>query len=519
MKSSRIHIQPFEVQHKYHKGKARSLDHRLITPSPGQNPPPLPTQQAKMDPSEGSPALVSHLDHHSPHSRQHLPTPAPPSGLKLHFENTNQPLDAFELTQTYLREYSQGVLDGQLMAVKQPSTSHQPRASTSRMHSDVSSLHDRNESIDSRSIRSNRSNQIRETQSVPGPSMFDAPSRPLHQRHNTVPSLLTSPESSSTGSGSQTRSSSRRLNSTLSDLLSNNAPIAPQPRRPIPSLPTSPPISNLNDPIPPQPSPQGQQIESLLQPIHINTRANSPASSRMSKASTWGTLKSTSTNHTIYSLLGLRDFRENYAVSPPQHNGGRINFRRESQYSLSSWHGSTASSLSPMSQTQDQFSTNGYHYEGGDENAIRRDENTMRRDESTMRRDESPMRRDERAMRRDERAMRRDESAMRRDDEAVNPSYSRDSRNSTGSRHQRPVEPQRMSRGRNQPLPALSPSSFSYGEAIITEDNGSSDSSNFMPFGNALGLELSTGPIPISAPTPVVPHRTFLRSFSGSDES
>ena len=147
-----------------------------------------------------------------------------------------------------------------------------------------------------------------------------------------------------------------------------------------------------------------------------------------------------------------------------------------------------------MSQMQDQFSTNGYHHEGGDENAIRRDENTMRRDES---------------------AMRQDESAMRRDDEVVNPNYSRDSRDSTGSRRQRQMEP-RMTRGRNQPLPALSPSSsFSYGEVVITEeDSGSSDS--FMTFGNALGLELSTDPIPISAPTPVVPHRTFLRSFSSS---
>ena len=482
MKKSRSHAQPFKVQgHKYHhKGKAKSLEHRLISPSPSQNPPPLPTQQAKMDPSEGSPALVSHLDHHSPQSRQRLPTPAPPSGLKLHFENTNQPLDAYELTQTYLREYSQGVLDGQLMAVKQPSSTHQPRASTSRMHSDVSSLHDRGESIDSRSIRSNRSNQVRETQPVSGPS------RPLHQRHNTVPSLLTSPESSSTRSSSR---SIPRSNATLADILSNNAPIAPIPRRPMPPLPDTLPNPNPN-PIPslPQPSPQGQQVESLLQSIQIHTRADSPASSRMSKASTWGTLKSTSTNHTIYSLLGLRDFRENYAVTPPRHNGGRIDFHRTSQYSMNSWHGSTASSLSPMSQTQDQFSTtNGYHHhEGGDENAIRRDEN----------------------------AMRRDESEMRRDGEVVNPSYSRDSRNSTGSRRQRAMEPQR---GRNQPLPALSPSSsFSYGEVIISEEE---DSSNFMAFGNALGLELSTDPIPISAPTPVVPHRTFLRSFSGSDES
>ena len=462
-----------------------------------------------MDPSEEGHALISHLDHHSPSGRQRFPTPAPPSGLKLHFENTNQPLDGYELTQTYLREYSQGVLDGRMMAGKHSSTSQQPRASTSRMHSDVSSLHDRNESVDARSIRSTRSTQTREVQLVSESSTANAPSRPLHQRNHTVPSLLTAPESSSSRSGSQTRSSSGsipRSNPILADLLSNNAPSAPQPRRPpMLSFPTSPPNSNPN-PItsPPQTSFQGQQIESLLQSIQVHTRANSPAPSRLSKASTWGTLKSTSTNHTIYSLLGLRDFRENFAVPPPpQHNGSRIDIHRASQYSLSSWHGSTASSLSPMSQTLDQFppTSNGYHHEGGDENAIRRDENSMRRDESSTR---------------------RDENAMRRDDDVVNPSYSRDSRDSTGSRRQRPSDPQRMTRGRNQPLPALSPSSsFSYGEAIIiTEDNNGSDSSsNFMAFGNALGLELSTEPIPISAPTPVVPHRTFLRSFSSSDET
>ena len=478
--SSRSNAQPFKVQgYRYHKGKAKSLDHRLVSPS--QNSPPLPTQQAKMDPSEEGPALISHLDHHSPLNRHRPPTPAPPSGLKLHFENTNQPLDAYELTQTYLREYSQGVLDGQLMAGRQSSTSHQPRASTSRIPSDVS-LHDRNEPIDTRSIRSTRSTQVRETQSVSGPSMLDAPSRPSHQRHNTVPSLLTSPESVSTGSGSQTRSNSRsipRSNATLADILSNNAPsAAPSRRPPMSSLPTSPPNSNPNPiPSPPQPSPHGQQLESLLQ--SILTRANSPASSRISKASTWGTLKSASTNHTRYSLLGLLDFRENYAVPPPRHNGSRIDFHRASQYSLNSWHGSNASSLSPMSQTHDQFSSsNGYHHEVENENV------------------------------------------MRRDDEVVNPSYSRDSRDSTGSRRQRaPMEPQRMTRGRNQPLPALSPSSsFSYGEAIITGEDNWSDS-NIMTFGNALGLELSADPIPISAPTPVVPHRTFLRSFSSSEES
>ena len=472
--SSRSHAQPFKVQgRRYHKGKAKSLDPRLISPS--QNSPQLPTQQAKMDPSEEGLALISHLDHHSPLSRQRPPTPAPPSGLKLHFENTNQPLDAYELTQTYLREYSQGVLDGQLMAGRHSSTSHQPRASTSRIHSDVS-LYDRNESIDARSIRSTRSTQVRETQLVSGPSIADAHSRSLHQRHNTVPSILTSVESSSNGSGSQTRSSFRsipRSNATLAELLSNDAPSAPPPRRPpVPSVPTSPP--NFNPiPItsPPQSSPQGQQLESLLQ--SILTRANSPASSRISRASTWGTLKSTSTNHTRYSLLGLLDFRENYAVPLPRHNGSRIDSHRASQYSLNSWHGSTASSLSPMSQ--DQFSSsNGYHHESENENV------------------------------------------MRRDDELVNPSYSRDSRDSTG-RRRRSMEPQRMTRGRNQPLPALSPSSsFSYGEAIISDEDNGSDS-NFMTFGNALGLELSADPIPISAPTPVVPHRTFLRSFSSDD--
>ena len=480
VKSSRSHAQPFKVQsYKYHKGKAKSLEYRLVSP-PSRDTPPLPTQQAKMDPSEESPALISHLGRHSPPSRHRLPTPAPPSGLKLHFENTNQPLDAYQLTHTYLREYSQGVLDGQLMAVKQPSTSHQPRASTSRIHSDVS-LHDRNEFIDARSTRSTRSNQVRETQPVSGPSITDAPSRPLHPRHNTVPSIATSTESSTAVPGSQTRSSSRsipRSNPILADILSNNS--QPPRRLPVPSLPTSPPNSNPN-PItsPPEPSPHGQPLESsssLLQ--SILTRANSPASSRISKASTWGTLKSTSTNHTRYSLLGLLDFRENYAVPPPRHNGSRIDFHRTSQYSLSSWHGSTASSLSPVSQTQDQFSSsNGYHYEAENENA------------------------------------------MRRDEEVVNPSYSRDSRDSTGRRRQRPVEPQPMARGRNQPLPALSPSSsFSFGEAITNEDNGSD--SNFMTFGNALGLELSSAdPIPISAPTPVVPHRTFLRSFSSSSNS
>ena len=464
---SRSHALPFKAQgHRYHKGKAKSLDHRLVSPS--QNSSPLPTQQAKMNPSEEGPALVSHLDHHSPMSGQRPPSPALPQGLKLRFENTNQPLDPYELTQTYLREYSQGVLDGRLMAGKHSSRSHQPRASTSRFHSE-GSLHERNESIDARSNRSIRSTQGHETQSISGSSMADPPSRPLHQRHNTVPSIVSSVESSSIGSGSQTR------NPTLADLLSNNSPRAPPPRRPVASLPPSPPPLNPNpSPIasPPQPF-DAQQLESLSLLQTVLTRANSPASSRISKASTWGTLKSSSTNHTLYSLLGLRDFRESFAVSPPRHNGSRIGFHRASQYSLNSWHGSAASSLSPMSQDR-VLSSNGYHHEGENENA------------------------------------------MRRDDELVNPSYSRDS---TGSRRQRSMEPQRLTRGRNQPLPALSPSSsFSFGEAIITEEDNRSDS-NFMTFGNALGLELSADPIPISAPTPIVPHQTFLRSFSSNDET
>ena len=489
------HAQSFKAQgHKFHKGKAKSLDHRSISPSQK-----LPTQQAKMDPSEEGPVLISHLDPYSPPSRQRPSSPTPASGLKLHFENTNQPLDAYELTQSYLREYSQGVLDGQLMAGKQSSAIQQPRASTSHIRSDVL-LHDRNESIDARSSRSTRS--TRGTQPVSGPCMADMHSRPLHQRHNTVSSLVTSVESSgsgsqafrpyhprhntvpsmvasvepsSTGPSSQTRSSSRsipRSNPSLADLLSDDSPSAPGPplHRPVPSLPTSPPNSNPN-PIPSLPQPSHGHLESLLQ--SILTRPSSPASSRsrVSKASTWGTFRSTSTNHTVYSLLGLRDFRENFAVPPVHNSGSRSGLQRPSQQSLNSltsWHRSTAS-LSPESQTQDRFSSsNGYHYEGQNENV------------------------------------------MRRDDELLNPSYSRDS----GGSRQRPMEPQRMTRGRNQPLPVLTPSPFSYGEAITEEDNGSN--SNFMPmtFGNALGLELSADPMPISAPTPIVPHRTFLRSFS-----
>ena len=83
-----------------------------------------------MDPAEENPALVSHFDYHSSPSRQCHPTPTPPTGLKLHFENTNQPLDAYQLTQTYLREYAQGVVDGKLMASKttssRSSTTQQP---------------------------------------------------------------------------------------------------------------------------------------------------------------------------------------------------------------------------------------------------------------------------------------------------------------------------------------------------------------------------------------------------------
>lgn len=501
--SSSLYAPPFEVEgRKRHKGKAKSLDHRLVSP-PAPNSHPLPTQQAKLDPSEESPVLVSHFDHHSPPSRQRAPTPAPPSGLKLHFENTNQPLDAYELTQTYLREYAQGVVDGQLMAGKSASwssTSQQPRASTSRSYSDVS-LHDGNESTGTRSVRSTRSAQNRGTRSVSGPTTADTHSRPAHQRQSTAPSIATSVETSSTRSGSQTRSRSRsrprpnQINHpinhpNLADLLSslNDAPSAP--RRPVTSLPTSPPILNPNlSPIPSllQPS-HGQPLEPSIQ--SNLARAISPAPSMVSKASTWGTFISSSTNLTTYSsMLDIRNFRSyprtatldgintwpstdspaasvNNAASPPARgpNGSRIDPRRSSQYSITSWHGSAASS-SPL-QTQDQFSSsNSYRYEGENENVERRDE-------------------------------------------LLNPSYSRDS---TG-RHPRLMEPQRIARSRNQPLPALSPS-FPQGETIFNEAEDRSDP-NFMSFGNALGLELSTGPQAISAPTPVVPHRTFLRSFS-----
>jgi len=87
-------------------------------------------------------------------------------------------------------------------------------------------------------------------------------------------------------------------------------------------------------------------------------------------------------------------------------------------------------------------------------------------------------------------------------------------RDSTGN-HPRIMESQRMTRGRNQPLPTVSPS-FLLGESIFVEENDRSNHYFTETFGNgnALGLELTTGPTPISAPTPVVPHRSFLRSFS-----
>ena len=497
----------FEVEgRKRHKGKARSQDHRLISPTSQH--PHLPTQLPKLDPSEQAPALISHFGHTSPRQRR-ISTPAPASGLQLHFENTNQPLDAFELAHTYIREYSQGVLDGQSMAGKAASTtSQQPRTITSHRHSDVSAP-DADESIKVPSMRSTRSHQSREIQPVSGPPIVDRSSRPRHRREHTVSSITSSAEPSSIGQRTQndSRSSSRtRLSQishpSLAALLSNSAPHASAPsRRPVASLPfpTPPPNPSPNPPISsfPQP-PQGLlQPEPLVQPRPA--RAESPATSQLSKSS-WGTIISTSTNLTSYSLLGLLDFREGSyphmvgsdmgTLSSPVHrlsstvpahetvggsdaasprprgrNDNRTNPQRSSQYpppppSLNSWHGSVAS-LSP-GQARDQFSSsNGYHHDDANE----------------------------------------------RQNDLLDPNYSRDS---TGSRP-RAMESQRMMRGRNQPLPAVSPS-FLLGDPIITEED---DRQNLMQtFGNALGLELTTGPTPISAPTPVVPHQSFLRSFS-----
>ena len=496
------YAQSFEVEgRRRQKGKARSADHRLISPT-NSNPPTLPTQQAKMDASEEASTLVSHYD-----QQRHNSTPASFSGLQLHFENTSQPLDAFELTHTYLREYSQGVLDGQMMATSRSSTSHQSLTNTSRTRSDVSS-HDSNESIDARSIGSNRSTQSRGIQPTSGPSTVDRSSRPMHQRQNTVSSISTSTESSSSTGGSRSRSRSRqnRINNpSLAEILSDSPPTPPH--RPVNSLPTSPPNRSLNSiPSLPQPSreyqqQQQQQPEPLIRPSLA--RVDSPAS-QMSKASysSWGTIISTSTNHTTYSLLGLRDFREgayprnafnldganttwpspvssanvgvNNAASPRNRgrHSSRITSQLLSQYppptpSLSSWHGSVAS-LSPRDQFS--FPTGGYQPDDENENVARRSEESLN----------------------------------------SNSNYS------TGSSRPRTLEPQRMTR-RNHPLPAVSPS-FIYGEAIITEEEDNRSDHNLMEtFGNALGLELTTGPIPISAPTPVVPHRTFLRSFAGSD--
>ncbi|KAF8815562.1 hypothetical protein BYT27DRAFT_7193308 [Phlegmacium glaucopus] len=499
------YAQSFEVEsRKRHKGKVKSQDHRLISPT-SQHPHPLPTQLPKMDPSEEPPALISHFGHDSPRQCR-ISTPAPSSGLKLYFENTNQPLDLFELTHTYLREYSQGVLDGQLMAGKGASRSstfqQPPHASTSHSHGDVS-LPDTNESIETRSMRSN---QAREIQPIAGPSIVDRSSRFRHERQNTVSSIATSAESSSIGQRPQNDSRSRSRTSlnqfshpSLAALLSNSTPQPSAPsRRPMASLPTAPPNPSPNPSIPsltqPQPS-QGIQPEPPLQP-----RTESPTMSHLSKSS-WGTIISTSTNLTSYSLLGLRDFREfsypqmvgseagtpasrvssmvgvipahetvggSAAASPRSRGRNDSRTQRLSQYpppSLTSWHGSVAS-LSP-GQTPDQFpSSNGYHSDDENENVVR-------------------------------------------SDELLHPNYSRDS---TGS-HPMTMESQRVIRGRNQPLPAVSPS-FPAADSVTAEEDDRSNRNIMETFGNALGLELTTGPTPISAPTPIVPHQSFLRSFS-----
>ena len=499
--------QSFEVEvRKRRKGKARSADHRLISPD-GQNPYPLPTQQAKMDPSEEGHALISHFGDHSPPQRR-TSTPAPPSGLQLQFEHTHQPLDPFELTQTYLREYSQGLLDGQLLAEKATSrsTSERSHASTRRSRSDVS-LPDSNEFIDSGSIQSIQSPLGHEIHPVSGPSVVP---RPPNRRQNTVSSIATSAESfadqrSRHRSRSSSRSSSNQIgNPSLVALLSNDTQ-APSASSRGPAAPALNPSPNLSIPSSSQPSHE-QRPEALMQPNL--TRTQSPATSHVSKASSWGTIISTSTNKTTYSLLGLRDFREGsyprivnsdavsvwssptrrvssmVGVIPPHetvggsaaasprtrgHNGGRTHSQRLSQHpppspSLVSWHGSVAS----LSPTQEQFS-NGHHYsDNGNDDVVR-------------------------------------------PNELLNPGYSWDS---TGN-HPRILESQRMTRGRNQPLPTVSPS-FLLGESIIVEENDRSNHYFTETFGNgnALGLELTTGPTPISAPTPVVPHRSFLRSFS-----
>ncbi|KIM43751.1 hypothetical protein M413DRAFT_443658 [Hebeloma cylindrosporum] len=85
--------------------------------------------------------------------------------------------------------------------------------------------------------------------------------------------------------------------------------------------------------------------------------------------------------------------------------------------------------------------------------------------------------------------------------------------------HSRHSHPGRAPRASLRELPSGSPFPITvdYNEDRRSLDHGSpgaGPSSSMPSIGNALGLDMSTGPTPISAPTPVVSNTAFLRTFS-----
>ncbi|KAF8962148.1 hypothetical protein BDZ97DRAFT_1826582, partial [Flammula alnicola] len=132
---------PFEVEsRRSRKGKTNSAERRHAYEDPRYHLSPRTQTAPNRQATPTSHYVQPHIAPQMPIYEQSSSQSTRSTGLQLHFESTNQPLDAFALTHAYLREYSSGFVNGQEVAsgrrITEPTESYsstrQSYASSSR---------------------------------------------------------------------------------------------------------------------------------------------------------------------------------------------------------------------------------------------------------------------------------------------------------------------------------------------------------------------------------------------------
>ena len=558
----------FEVERRSRKGKTKLPD-RQYMPDP-RHPTPGPSIHS-------SNHVQRHLNPQPPMYDQSSSYTTRIPGLQYDFDNTNQPLDAFSLTHAYLKEYSVGYVNGQAFVNGRRPTELSDNRRTPHQQANISRQPPQTAGVYESSSNREPPNSY-QNQPYSAPAAGDRPSHRRYDTAPSLGSsrneagASTRPRSRSRQRGSSAGSQDRvHGNAMLASILSS-PPLRPPSRRRSAGEATSPlpnPRSvSFQSPIL---IPEPELLEETTvpsNPVAPSLRRGSPLSQSQG---TWGTPTPSGMTRGSSQMPSLLNFRNplSDAGESSFHISGSEGANRRTSIASSGGAPSQASPARPIhsmvgvlpgdaeatsvSNRNSYLASHSSGLEAGSSSRSRASYGSGYQPDD----DRSQNQRDTQALSSNHRwsqqsYIRDDREISYRSPTSLGPrahelrtesnsyfyaehrtqSYDdlrpyhhqpRDDSSNPSDRqnHSRPSHASRAPRASHRELlPVESPFPIT---VDYTDDDrspldqgspGAGPPSATPAFGNALGLELPSGPTPISAPTPIVSNTTFLRTFS-----